>query len=192
MHVIDAKKHEEQQCGIDICFPCDLAWFDGDEEYEISVASMRNIMQRIREDKMSLAPLSSELHCPRCNTLLRKWYDYTVDGAHFYSFRCKEHGNLYPFLSLLKSKNYIRPLNLAEKNRLQEMIGNITCSKCGGGVDIKKDDHCPYCGARITFMISQISIPQEVFCEAKEKDDEVSQNDRFDWGIPNVSEPWIL
>ena len=74
-------------------------------------------------------------------------------STRFTYWRCaNDHGQLFTFNQFLREKNFIRNPTLAELNKLRETVRQISCSQCGGPIDLTKDTACTHCGAPIALV----------------------------------------
>jgi hypothetical protein len=74
-------------------------------------------------------------------------------STRFTYWRCaNDHGQLFTFNMFLREKNFIRSPTLAELNKLRETVRQISCSQCGGPIDLSKDTACTHCGAPIALI----------------------------------------
>jgi len=97
-------------------------------------------------------PLASRFNCARCQNAL----DFTRDlqrTTPFTYWRCSlGHGRLISFNQFLREKNFIRTPSPAELARLRATVKQISCSQCGGPIDLAADSACGHCGAPIALV----------------------------------------
>ena len=135
---------------IDACTPCRLFWFDQWESTTLAPRSVLNLFQYIGSaTRETPTPLASRFNCTRCQSVL----DFTRDlqrTTTFTYWRCSfGHGRLISFHQFLREKNFIRTPSPAELVRLRQTVKQISCSQCGGPIDLDKDSACSHCGAPI-------------------------------------------
>src|SRR5205823_13930659 len=95
------------------------------------------------------AGVAAEPSLSRCDTLLALTHDLQ-HATRFAYYRCRYgHGRLTPFFQFLREKNFVRPLDPAELERLKASVRTIRCASCGAPVDIERSTVCRYCQAPI-------------------------------------------
>jgi hypothetical protein len=135
------------------CAPCNLLWFDRSGSISLTPRAVLGLFQYIGTAAgAARTPLASTFRCPRCSDALALTYDLQR-STRFTYWRCaNDHGQLFTFNHFLREKNFIRNPTLAELNKLRETVRQISCSQCGGPIDLTKDTACTHCGAPIALV----------------------------------------
>lgn len=135
------------------CAPCNLLWFDQSGSISLTPRAVLGLFKYIGEAALGQrTQLSSTFHCPRCSGALALTYDLQR-STRFTYWRCADdHGQLFTFNQFLREKNFIRSPSLAELNKLRDTVRQISCSQCGGPIDLTKDTACTHCGASIALI----------------------------------------
>ena len=135
------------------CAPCNLLWFDRSGSIGLTPRARLGLFQFIGTAAgAARTPLASAYRCPRCSDTLALTYDLQR-STRFTYWRCaNDHGQLFTFNMFLREKNFIRSPTLAELNKLRETVRQISCSQCGGPIDLSKDTACTHCGAPIALI----------------------------------------
>ncbi len=138
---------------IDLCDDCQALWFDAFESVQLTPGSTLELFRAIETAPPSVRrALPARLPCPRCTLPLSLTHDLQHTTRFLY-YRCASgHGRFTPFVQFLREKDFIRPLAPAERARLLATIRRVSCSSCGGPVDLEKDSACPYCRAPISIL----------------------------------------
>ena len=141
------------QLGVGSCATCNLLWFDQSGSIGLTPRAVLGLFQYIGTAAgAALTPLASTYRCPRCSDTLALTYDLQR-STRFTYWRCaNDHGQLFTFNMFLREKNFIRSPTLAELNKLRETVRQISCSQCGGPIDLAKDTACTHCGAPIALI----------------------------------------
>jgi hypothetical protein len=139
--------------GVGSCAPCKLLWFDQAGSIGLTPRAVLGLFQYIGTAAGAAGmPLASTYRCPRCSDTLALTYDLQR-STRFTYWRCaNDHGQLFTFNMFLREKNFIRNPTLAELNKLRETVRQISCSQCGGPIDLSKDTACTHCGAPIALI----------------------------------------
>jgi hypothetical protein len=139
--------------GVGSCAPCNLLWFDQSGSIGLTPRAVLGLFQYIGTAAgAARTPLASTYRCPRCSDALALTYDLQRTTRFTY-WRCaNDHGQLFTFNMFLREKNFIRSPSLAELNKLRETVRQISCSQCGGPIDLAKDTACTHCGAPIALI----------------------------------------
>ena len=139
--------------GVGSCAPCKLLWFDRSGSISLTPRAVLGLFQYIGTAAGAAGmPLASTYRCPRCSNTLALTYDLQR-STRFTYWRCaNDHGQLFTFNMFLREKNFIRSPTLAELNKLRETVRQISCSQCGGPIDLSKDTACTHCGAPIALI----------------------------------------
>jgi hypothetical protein len=135
------------------CAPCNLLWFDRSGSIGLTPRAVLGLFQYIGTAAgAARTPLASTYRCPRCSDTLALTYDLQR-STRFTYWRCSnDYGQLFTFNMFLREKNFIRSPTLAELNKLRETVRQISCSQCGGPIDLSKDTACTHCGAFIALI----------------------------------------
>jgi hypothetical protein len=139
--------------GVGSCAPCNLFWFDQSGSIGLTPRAVLGLFQYIGTAAAAArTPPASTYRCPRCSDALALTYDLQR-STRFTYWRCaNDHGQLFTFNMFLREKNFIRSPSLAELNKLRETVRQISCSQCGGPIDLAKDTACTHCGAPIALI----------------------------------------
>lgn len=145
--------HLGRPVAIDICFACQVFWFDARESVSLTpgatLALFRLIGERIAKPQASRADLA---RCPRCRGRLRRTSDMQR-ATRFEYWRCpNEHGRLTTFFDFLREKDFIRPLSPSQLAELRRNVQTVNCSNCGGPVDLTAGAACPHCGSPLSML----------------------------------------
>ena len=150
------REFERQQGGfvsLDLCFPCQLIWFDAFESQQLSPGGILEVFKTLHEERAATRnALPALLACPRCQSRLALTHDLQ-HTTHFTYFRCEfGHGRLTPFFQFLLEKNFVRPVTGAELAALKAKVKTVQCSNCGAPLDLEHDSACRYCGSPISIL----------------------------------------
>jgi hypothetical protein len=135
------------------CAGCNLLWFDQSGSISLTPRAVLGLFQYIGQVAgTSRTTLASAFRCPRCSGALALTYDLQR-ATRFTYWRCaNDHGQLFTFNQFLREKNFIRSPSLAELTKLRNTVRQISCSQCGGPIDLTKDTGCTHCGAPIALV----------------------------------------
>ena len=138
---------------IDICHRCGAFWFDRWEDLSLTPGAVLRLFVVINDKQPAQRnPLGSNLFCPQCRTRLVLTRDMQRT-TRFQYWRCPaEHGHFITFFEFLREKNFIRPLSPAEVDKLRANVRSVTCSSCGGPVDLGAGSACSYCRAPLSML----------------------------------------
>jgi len=138
---------------IDICHACGALWFDQWESLALTPGGVLRLFVVINDNRPAQRnPLGSNLACPRCHARLLLTTDMQRN-TRFQYWRCPaEHGRFITFFQFLREKNFVRPLDAAEVERLRLNVKSVTCSSCGAPVDLNVGSVCPYCRAPLSML----------------------------------------
>jgi hypothetical protein len=141
------------QLQVGSCASCNLLWFDQSGSISLTPRAVLGLFQYIGQAAgAARTPLASTFHCPRCAGALALTYDLQR-STRFTYWRCaNDHGQLFTFNQFLREKNFIRSPSLAELTKLRETVRQISCSQCGGPIDLTTDTACTHCGAPIALI----------------------------------------
>jgi hypothetical protein len=135
------------------CADCNLLWFDQSGSISLTPRAVLGLFQYIGQAAgAAKTPLASSFRCPRCAGELALTYDLQR-STRFTYWRCaSDHGQLFTFNHFLREKNFIRSPSLAELAKLRDTVRQISCSQCGGPIDLTTDTACTHCGAPIALI----------------------------------------
>jgi uncharacterized protein YbaR (Trm112 family) len=139
---------------IDICHGCGAFWFDAWEDLTLTPGAVLRLFVVMNDSKPPAQrhPLGSNLCCPKCRARLVLTRD-VQRATRFEYWRCPaEHGRFITFFQFLRQKNFIRPLSVAEMDRLRQNVRSVTCSSCGAPVDLNAGSACPHCKAPLSML----------------------------------------
>ena len=139
--------------GVGSCANCNLLWFDQSGSIGLTPRAVLGLFQYIAQAAgAAKTPLASSFNCPRCGGGLALTYDIQR-STRFTYWRCgNDYGQLFTFNQFLREKNFIRSPSLAELTKLRETVRQISCSQCGGPIDLTTDTACTHCGAPIALI----------------------------------------
>jgi hypothetical protein len=128
-------------------------WFDRWEDLALSPGAVLRLFVVINENQPAQRnPLGTNLPCPRCRVRLLLTTDLQR-STRFQYWRCPaEHGHFMTFFQFLREKNFVRPLDAAEVERLRQNVRSVTCSSCGAPVDLNAGSACSYCRAPLSML----------------------------------------
>jgi hypothetical protein len=135
------------------CAACHLLWFDHSGSISLTPRAVLELFQYIgKAAAPARTTLASTFRCPRCSGALALTYDLQR-ATRFTFWRCaNDQGQLFTFNQFLREKNFIRTPSLAELTKLRSTVRQISCSQCGGPIDLTKDTGCTHCGAPIALV----------------------------------------
>jgi predicted RNA-binding Zn-ribbon protein involved in translation (DUF1610 family) len=137
---------------INACAPCNLFWFDKLENVGLTPKSVLELFQFIGKAGAARRTIASSFNCPRCTLPLALTHDLQR-ATRFTYWRCpNDGGQLITFNQFLREKNFIRTPAPAELAKLRSTVRQITCSQCGGPVDLSTESACPHCGPPIALI----------------------------------------
>jgi DNA-directed RNA polymerase subunit RPC12/RpoP len=153
MMALDFERHDAGRVQLDLCFACQVIWFDAFESQQLAPRGVLEVFTALHENRAPARnTLPAILSCPRCQARL----DLTHDLQHttkFSYFRCSfAHGRLTPFFQFLLEKNFVRPITGAELEELKAKVQTVQCSNCGAPLDLAQDTACKYCGSPISIL----------------------------------------
>jgi hypothetical protein len=137
---------------INACEPCNLFWFDKLESIRLTPKSVIELFQFIGKAGAARRTIVSNFACPRCAKPLAMTHD--LQRATWFTYwRCaNDGGQLITFNQFLRQKNFIRTPSPEELAKLRSTVRQITCSQCGGPVDLTTDSACTHCGSPIALI----------------------------------------
>lgn len=138
---------------LNLCFPCQVIWFDAFQSEHLSQAGVIDVFKALHNERAATRnTLPALLACPICQSRLSLTHDLQ-HTTRFTYFRCQfGHGRLTPFFQFLLEKNFVRPVTGAELAALRAKVQSVNCSNCGAPVDLVHDSACQYCGSPISIL----------------------------------------
>ena len=159
---------------VDICHPCGALWFDKWEDLALSPGAVLRLFVVINENQPAQRnPLGTNLACPRCHARLLLTTDMQR-STRFQYWRCPAgQGHFITFFQFLREKNFVRPLDAAEVQRLRQNVRSVTCSSCGAPVDLNAGTVCSYCRAPLSMLDARQvdTVVQELKREQARRDE---------------------
>lgn len=149
--------HLGRAVAIDICFPCQLFWFDARESISLTPGATLALF-RLMGDRVASAGVTHAdvARCPRCRARLRRTSDMQR-ATRFEYWRCpQDHGRLISFFNFLREKDFIRPLTPQQVAELRAHVQTVNCSNCGSAIDVTTGAACAHCGS----ALSMLDLPQ--------------------------------
>ena len=145
--------HLGRPVSIDLCFACQLLWFDQNESLQLAPRSTLRLFRLIGEQAgAKRGPIPPEPACPRCAAPLVKTHD-KQRNTRFQYWRCdRRHGRLIGFFDFLREKDFIRPLSREQIERLRSSVDTVNCSNCGAPVDLARGSACSHCGSPLSML----------------------------------------
>ena len=153
MSALDFERNPTGRVALDLCFACQVIWFDAHESLELSPRGVLEVFTAMHVKREAARnPLPDLLSCPRCQVRLELTHD-VQHATRFTYFRCPfGHGRLTPFFQFLLEKNFVRPVTGAELATLKARVQTVQCSNCGAPLDLARDVACRYCGSPISIL----------------------------------------
>ena len=153
MATLELDRKPSGKLTIDLCGACQAIWFDSFESAQLTPGATLDLFRAVHTALPEAPrPMSPQLPCPRCETLLALTHDLQHTTRLTY-YRCRYgHGRFTPFFQFLREKNFVRPLDPRELERLKASVRTIRCSSCGAPVDIERSTVCRYCQAPIVAL----------------------------------------
>jgi DNA-directed RNA polymerase subunit RPC12/RpoP len=153
MTALTLEGHSGATVTVDLCEACQAFWFDAYESLQLSPGSTLKLFTRIGELSKATKPaISPVLRCPRCQSHLLPTHDRQRDTPFDY-WRCDHgHGRFITSFNFLREKNFIKPLSAPELEELRRNVQTVTCSNCGGPVDVTQGSTCPHCGSPLSIV----------------------------------------
>ena len=138
---------------IGICSTCNLLWFNHSESISLTPQAVLQLFQCIaRSNAKAQTPYSSVFGCPHCTSALLVIHDQQ-HATRFSYWRCPaNHGQLFSFSQFLFEKNFVRSASVEELHKLRTIVRQISCSQCGGSIDLTTDTACSHCGSAIALI----------------------------------------
>ena len=130
---------------LDLCAGCHLVWFDSTEGARLSGPAVLSLIGTMAESQsLPHAALTDAVRCPHCSGGLKTIHNQTRWGQLLQLECLKHHGVYQSFAQFLQGKGLLRPMSLADRNKLLASEGRIDCVNCGADVALE-DDACRYC-----------------------------------------------
>ena len=145
--------HLGRSVNVDRCETCQVFWFDDGESLRLAPRATLTLFRVIGEQagrrRRALTPVTK---CPRCASHLRLTHDRQRNVGFQYQ-RCPHgHGRLITDFDFLREKNIVRPLSPERIEELRASVQNVTCSNCGGPVDLGTGSVCAHCGSPLSII----------------------------------------
>ena len=138
---------------LDICFECQVIWFDQYESAQLTPGSVLELFRQIHENEAREERRVPEgVRCPVCSRALLYTQDVQRTNRIVYH-RCPDgDGRLSTFFQFLREKNFVRSLSPAEIDQLRMTVRQVRCSSCGAPVDLERGTACSFCRAPISIL----------------------------------------
>nr|WP_311223129.1 MULTISPECIES: zf-TFIIB domain-containing protein [unclassified Acidovorax] len=138
---------------LDLCFACQGLWFDPQENTRLAPAGVLALFELLHGHRSDAHhPIAQRLQCARCARTLEGGFD-VARGGRYRTYRCTAgHGRFSTFGSFMVEKGFVRHLSPIEIEALADRVGTISCTHCGGTVDIRRDHACPYCRSALSLL----------------------------------------
>ncbi|MEP6876399.1 MAG: hypothetical protein ABI887_18745 [Burkholderiales bacterium] len=131
---------------LDLCASCHLVWFDSTEGARLGgIALLTLIGQMAQAQSRPHEVLRPGLRCPRCSRCVTTVHNQSRWGQSL-QLAClaNRHGAYQSFAEFLQEKGLLRPMSLADRNKLLASAGRVDCVNCGAAVGLH-DELCPFC-----------------------------------------------
>jgi ribosomal protein L37E len=153
MEGLSLESHGATPIDIDVCRDCQAFWFDSHESLQLSPGSTLRLFELIGgASSHGKTPLSTVLRCPRCRSRLLPTNDLQRNTPFRY-WRCdRGDGRFITFFDFLREKNFIRQLSTQQIAELRQNVQSVSCSNCGGSVDLMKQSACAHCGTPLSMF----------------------------------------
>ena len=138
---------------LDLCFDCQVIWFDQYESAQLTPGAVLELFRLIHEhEPREERRLPDGLRCPVCLKALL--YTRDVQRTNRFAYhRCADgDGRLSTFFQFLREKNFVRSLSPGEIAQLRATVAQVRCSSCGAPVDLTRDTVCSFCRAPISIL----------------------------------------
>ena len=150
-HRFASRLHGEVE--LDLCFPCQVIWFDDFESSQLAPGGVIELFRLIHQHRDDAPrPLAERLPCPRCGEALLHAIDRVRSGVFNYHRCLQRHGRLTSFAQFMTEKGFVRQLSGAELTRLRAAIGVVRCNSCGAPVDIRQHAACEHCRSPLVVL----------------------------------------
>ena len=153
MQARDLQRAPLAPLSVDTCDTCQALWLDATESQQMTPGAVIAMFRVIAASHPGeRRPYPALMPCPRCTTPLSLTHDIQ-HTTRFTYYRCRyDHGRLTPYVQFLREKNFIRPLDAAEIERLRAVVTTVRCVSCGAPVPLESSAACPYCGAPVMLL----------------------------------------
>ena len=153
MQLCEFERKPFGQVALDICFDCQVIWFDQYESAQLTPGAVLDLFRQIHEhEAREEHRLPAGVRCPTCLKPLIYTQDVQRTNRIAYH-RCPEgHGRLSTFFQFLREKNFVRSLSPGEIEQLKATVAQVRCSSCGAPVDLARDTACSFCRAAISIL----------------------------------------
>jgi hypothetical protein len=141
---------------IDLCFGCRGIWFDPQENLKLAPAAVLVLFKLLHAHRNEGAQaLPQKLACPHCRSTLVQGFDQVKSGRYI-THRCPQrHGRFSTFAAFMIEKGFVRQLTQAEIDDMAQRVAVISCSSCGGPVDLRQETVCPHCRCALSLLDPQ-------------------------------------
>ena len=138
---------------LDICFDCQVIWFDQYESAQLTPGAVLELFRQIHEhEPREERRMPAGARCPECLKALVYTQDLQRTNRIAYH-RCPDgEGRLSTFFQFLREKNFVRSLSPGEIEQLRATVAQVRCSSCGAPVDLARDTACAFCRASISIL----------------------------------------
>lgn len=145
--------HNGGTVALDLCHACRGLWFDGGESIRLAPQGVIELFRELQAHRHDTqAPLVQRKACPRCRRELAEGVDL-VRAGRYITWRCpQQHGRFATFSSFMIEKGFVRQLSPAEVTDLAARVRIIDCTSCGGPIDLRQHDACPYCHSALALL----------------------------------------
>lgn len=134
------------------CTSCNLFWFSDSTSIGLTPQAVLALFQFIGNAGAAHTSLGTAFTCPDCRRSLQFTHDL-ARTMRFTYWRCAtDHGQLITFGQFLAEKNMIRAPSAGELAQLRATLRQVSCSQCGGPIDLVTDSACPHCGAAVALI----------------------------------------
>lgn len=153
MQVLDLHSQRGEALELDLCFACQLLWFDPRENLLLSAASVVQLLRVLHAHRdEGHHSLATRLACPRCASALTEGYDVVKHGRYL-THRCpRGHGRAATFSAFMVEKGFARHLTRPEIEDIAQRVGVIRCASCGAPVDVRREDACSHCRSPLALL----------------------------------------
>lgn len=145
--------HNGGEVALELCHACRGLWFDEGESMRLAPQGVIDLFAQLHAHRHEAqTPLAARLACPRCARQLAEGVDL-VRAGRYITWRCPQrHGRFATFSSFMIEKGFVRQLTPPEIADLAARVRVINCTSCGGPIDLRKEDACPYCHSALALL----------------------------------------
>lgn len=158
LRAVSLTAHYDRQVEVDVCDPCCLIWFDDVESVRIAKPGIAELVKVVHaamskgESHGGAASLAARQHCPMCSEPLRQVFNASRYGRTS-QLQCPNgHGYYQSYILYLAEKGYLRPVIWADIKALVDNARELFCGNCGGHLELRPQDECPYCRSAISVL----------------------------------------